>query len=305
VLLNRPDGAIMIPDDMSQVFLVKGLAQSVAEVIGEARLPWKVRTTLLPVAGRYIAYDGVMLTREMTVSADRHKELLAVYARAVEKRTIRATTPVDFTPPTTAGTGKRMDTEEAPSIPRVVDVSDAARKHSTLQRLKRAPKVPLPAGGCVFRRWDYTEQANPNHIVQIVSGIGVAIHMEMCKSLVPTVDEVMQMLEKGVFHNVGGGWKSNTAPSMVSIDAIEIFESVKEVLKSAGIDVDYYPPPSAEEEALSIAEPIVDHCKLCHATAGAGITLARCTRCRCVLYCCKEHQRIHWPHHKPVCIAPA
>ncbi|CAM9650152.1 unnamed protein product, partial [Choristocarpus tenellus] len=32
-----------------------------------------------------------------------------------------------------------------------------------------------------------------------------------------------------------------------------------------------------------------------------GRSLLKCTGCRMVLYCCKEHQVVHWPEHKGYC----
>ena len=31
--------------------------------------------------------------------------------------------------------------------------------------------------------------------------------------------------------------------------------------------------------------------------------LNACMKCRLAYYCCKEHQRLHWPEHKKICKA--
>ena len=41
------------------------------------------------------------------------------------------------------------------------------------------------------------------------------------------------------------------------------------------------------------------------ATDGGNKKLLKCSRCKCVSYCCKEHQRAAWPKHKQYCAAPS
>jgi len=48
-------------------------------------------------------------------------------------------------------------------------------------------------------------------------------------------------------------------------------------------------------------------CMVCGATSNRSddpfktTTLKRCSRCRCVTYCCVEHQKLHWKYHKALC----
>lgn len=43
------------------------------------------------------------------------------------------------------------------------------------------------------------------------------------------------------------------------------------------------------------------HCKKSGADLEAGNTMKRCGRCRCVFYCCVEHQKADWCKHKASC----
>eukprot|EP00562_Extubocellulus_spinifer_P001666 CAMPEP_0178487940 /NCGR_PEP_ID=MMETSP0696-20121128/9589_1 /TAXON_ID=265572 /ORGANISM="Extubocellulus spinifer, Strain CCMP396" /LENGTH=553 /DNA_ID=CAMNT_0020115665 /DNA_START=54 /DNA_END=1715 /DNA_ORIENTATION=- len=47
----------------------------------------------------------------------------------------------------------------------------------------------------------------------------------------------------------------------------------------------------------------VPKCSLCSKKEGGreGITLFRCSRCKLVFYCCKEHQERDWPNHRRSC----
>ena len=42
-------------------------------------------------------------------------------------------------------------------------------------------------------------------------------------------------------------------------------------------------------------------CSACQRTAAPGRSLLRCSRCHGMYYCSPEHQRQHWPEHRPFC----
>ncbi|KAJ1445147.1 hypothetical protein M885DRAFT_453990, partial [Pelagophyceae sp. CCMP2097] len=56
-------------------------------------------------------------------------------------------------------------------------------------------------------------------------------------------------------------------------------------------------------EALPVPRvaPSCAHCG--RPTAEDGERVMACARCKRVSYCSKEHQRLHWPAHKPSCTA--
>ncbi|XP_076283097.1 uncharacterized protein LOC143210266 [Lasioglossum baleicum] len=45
------------------------------------------------------------------------------------------------------------------------------------------------------------------------------------------------------------------------------------------------------------------YANVCHVCKqfGEGVSLRRCGNCTMIAYCCKEHQREHWPQHKDLC----
>ena len=101
---------------------------------------------------------------------------------------------------------------------------------------------------------------------------------------------------------------------VILIDSIEQVETVKYVLKDIPhMHVQYYPPPSAEEERLH-QDPLFKNintdpdrspsfaCAVCHAQkAPDGGKLKVCSQCNKTKYCCVEHQKQHWKIHKQYC----
>jgi len=46
---------------------------------------------------------------------------------------------------------------------------------------------------------------------------------------------------------------------------------------------------------------LVARCGHCNKTEGKNEKFSRCSRCQCVYYCCKQHQRDAWEAHKKIC----
>ena len=120
---------------------------------------------------------------------------------------------------------------------------------------------------------------------QLAEGDGMekAVHA----GVIEILTELMQRSEvSSVLHKVG----KRALQNIVDGDAIR-----EQRATDAGAD------PSWFRSAARI-------CALCECTAsqsqGArvmGLKLLKCSRCLRVRYCCKEHQRDHWPVHKHVC----
>lgn len=57
-----------------------------------------------------------------------------------------------------------------------------------------------------------------------------------------------------------------------------------------------------ELEAESIMDIyfFANACHVCRAY-GKGVELKRCSKCKSIAYCCREHQKKHWPRHKLLC----
>jgi hypothetical protein len=77
--------------------------------------------------------------------------------------------------------------------------------------------------------------------------------------------------------------------------------------------VEYYPPPSDEELAhsnrtnpnLKGVRDVAQYelcCHVCYKEEGpGGAKLMKCSRCKSVSYCSKDHQKAHWKEHKKYC----
>jgi hypothetical protein len=335
VLFGRPDGCILVSEDGQRVYLVQGIAQSLHEPIqARSRLPIMIRTTLLPFEG-YLVYDGLMTVQPAEITPTRVRKLWKAYWSAVENGTLIAGSgPNCHTGPLksngkknkkkknkknkkkASAAGAKGDDDEddgdddeddddvqpakPPVDPRVLPKKDYSK---LVARLAAAPHFAKldPNGLWVFRRFDYTLASNPDFAYGILSGGGMPMHMGQYSSLVPTCDDIMKALEDVIFRRRG----NNKVPSTVSIDAIEVIEPMRELLKLAGIDVLYYAPPSKEEEAmLHPQRPMGTRvCALCHMTSeDAGVpALLKCGRCKSAFYCSQAHQKEHWKYHKLEC----
>ena len=63
-------------------------------------------------------------------------------------------------------------------------------------------------------------------------------------ALVPTVDDILSAFLSALKN---GMWGGRGKPKYVAVDAKEIVDRLEEVLKPAGVQAGYYPPPSNEE----------------------------------------------------------
>lgn len=174
--------------------------------------------------------------------------------------------------------------------------SELARIKATKSRTMQAMQKTI-----VFRRFGYTEKANPQHMIGLMCG-GAPLHVDQTESLIPTAAEYIQIILKVID-------MINEKPAYISIDAKEVLKVMQKLLDPVGIKVSYYPPPSEEEEMmnnmtnphLSMQEKLPS-CAVCQTTSCAdGKKLLLCARCHGVYYCGKEHQKEHWPKHKKRC----
>jgi hypothetical protein len=97
VLFERRDGTILISDDLKVVYLVKGIQQSLGEILPDRHLvprPYMIRTTLLPFDG-CIVYDGLMQLISNRVRDHRvvQQRLRATYIKAFNEKQIRVREP--------------------------------------------------------------------------------------------------------------------------------------------------------------------------------------------------------------------
>ena len=310
VLVERRDGTILVSNDFQKVYLVLGLAQSIAEIIpGYTRKEYEVHgafvkskssMTLLNWRGK-VVYDGLMVSSMDTGKKSQWQKAVSAYINAVDSGSVISV--INRTPIVTEPAAK-------PSV--VVPKETVLRLQPAVEKLKKVPMLP---GGdaCpsiwIFRRHGYSERENPSFAISIFSSTagGVLVPYFEAKQLIPDAEDYMKLLEIGIA-------ASGKKPSAVSIDEESMVEPMGEILRPAGIDVAFYPPPSEEERAesdrtnpytkgLRFSSAHVIACYYCGRQEDRdGVTLLRCSRCRITHYCSKEHQKADWKTHKRFCV---
>ncbi len=95
----------------------------------------------------------------------------------------------------------------------------------------------------VYRRLDYSEKSNPNHIVTVIAGDGNIVGSFFSRKLAPTVQEYLDSVKDL-------STKYHKKPSTIMFDEKTAIERLGVVLGPAGVTALYYPPPSPEEEAF-------------------------------------------------------
>lgn len=81
-------------------------------------------------------------------------------------------------------------------------------------------------------------------MAMMMSGMDENAIWHQGSNLVPTVDDILRAIRSALKNPIWGG---RGKPKYVAVDAKEIVDRLKEILKPAGIEAGYYPPPSNEE----------------------------------------------------------
>jgi len=314
VLFERPDGTIVVSNDCKKVYLVLGLADSLAKPILRSsgtvikkyhlhspKAATVVCLTLLNWQGK-ICYDGLIAASHEKPSIKLIKKAIKAYIQAVDKG--KLITSISKTPLPSIDTS-----ETKPAAPPSVKMLEKLKP--ALNNIKSMSEVKGMGGDptmWVFRRHGYTPRENPNNIISVISSGGGQIGTEFrAKALIPDLADYMELLILGC-RSVG-----SRRPPMVLIDAITMVEPLKALLASTGIMVEYYPPPSDEEIAHSNrtnphlkgvrdVAPGELRCHVCYKEeSSGGAKLMKCSRCKSVSYCSQEHQKQHWKEHKKYC----
>lgn len=309
VLFDRPDGAILVSEDCKRVYLVLGLAQSIGEVSnlgyrngGYYKKPSYpppklhgpimgviMNTTLLNWQGM-IVYDGLMMSVAMA-SKGKIKEALKAYVDAVDQSTLitrieKKTGSLKEIPPPVVNPDevRRLKLDLFPKL-------EAIRKEKYRKKTSDLDMI-------ICRRVGYTEEGNPDHLVTIFGNHDGMLNptFHTCRALTPTVEEYVTMLHS-VIHTAG-------KPEYISVDELSVLETLTVVLDGTGVKASYYSPPSDEEATLQdVTNPHKPSgCAVCGVHLQPdGTKLFRCSRCKSVQYCSKEHQKKHWKLHKMMC----
>jgi hypothetical protein len=139
-------------------------------------------------------------------------------------------------------TNKKKKTQKPPK----------AEEQTLINKLKAIPVTPgtydkTPGSSVILRRKGYTEVENPEHEVVIMSDNGKDLDFFKYKQLVPTAEDVLKALLKV-------SKKTRKRPIMVGIDNADAAARVEFLLEGVqGTKAFYYPPPTPEETATSMA----------------------------------------------------
>jgi hypothetical protein len=309
VLMERPDGTIIVSNDLRNVYLVLGQAQSLGEVSnltypkyggppirGKSYPRPKFHGPLLGsrICGTLInweekiVYDGFLVPEEGPTKAVLRKAIKA-YTKAVDTNTLIVALAKAET------TTYKMEVFSLDEYELV--------KAELRQKLDEIEATPFAAPSnspfmCVARRHGYSEQENPDHLVAMIGDQGNwLVPFFQTKELIPTVQEYVELLYQVVVTNRMG------KPQTMAIDADVRVEKLQTLLKDTGVHVVYYPPPSPEEKKMfdvrgrsTMATPYCAVCKKTSCTDGSKLFL--CSGCRNEYYCCKEHQKEDWKRYK-------
>jgi len=293
ILLERPDGTIVISEDLKKVYLVQGLSDSLAGLArqnGSVTLPQTGTMTFVPYHG-HIVHDGMLLGCKRPANPLTTKYLYRVYAEAANKGEIITSIPL-------------------PSAQEVAAMKLAASQKETMELSPyyRSLQIDLKAnskiadeiqGKWFFCRHGCTEQRNPQHLITIVTGSRRPVLMGATTAAVkPTAEEILELLCDAVLEGEGH------RPHTIVTDEVTIMSELRALLKPVDIDVVCFPPPTPN--AVIAPGMIKNHCAMCGIPAAAlkflrGSDLLQCGRCRVREYCSRECQKQHWKKHKKDC----
>ena len=310
VLMERPDGTVLVSKDLKSVYLVLGQAQSLGEIAnvkfasnggppqrGKVYPKPKfhspligscISTTLINWEDK-IVYDGLLMPEDSPTKSVLKKALQA-YIKAVDTKTMivafeKKESAIPKIEVYSSGEYDQIRTELRHKLDEIRAASVAPPKYSPMM--------------WVARRHGYTEKDNPDHLVTILGAQAGSCLMPMVqtKDLIPSVHEYFDMLYQLIVSERKG------KPQSFAIDSDVRVEMLRSILKDTGIHVGYYPPPSPEEEKImDVRRPRGQSCEVCGVLSCLdGSKLLVCSACRSVQYCCKEHQKEDWKYHKRVC----
>ena len=160
ILLNRPDGTVVISEDKQKVYLVQGILHAVAKVVVRAgdHLPVYGMGNFLPFF-EYICFDGLFLGCPPAISAKLRRQLYGIYAAAVDSGNLITSLSLPVLPPaplptTGNGTGTKgtvPSSSGATDTPAPTPVISAQLQRH-LQRVKDMQKNQNPTNTWIFRR---------------------------------------------------------------------------------------------------------------------------------------------------------
>lgn len=278
------------------MYVVSGIASSLGYLLCKERkcsskfIGKAFETTLLNWNG-HIVYDGLIFGNGAKITKAELQRVIDAYITAIDTDTIISALPK-------GEAQNRMKVSESSGkkkTAKFVMTPEISRKVATIAAIP----VSTENGEdfVVFRRYGYTEQTNPYHIVvgmmHSTKMTGSAPITMRYKSLTPSLEDV---LDKIIEFSRQGGCRSKH----ILLDERSVMEQVIEAVKDIkDLKIDYYPPPSDEEVSYSdVTNPYLRTCSYDYCRK-RGDSMS--CPCKMVEYCSKECQRRDWKMHKVVC----
>ncbi len=255
VLMERPDGTILVSVDYSKVYLVVGLVNSVASVSGadyyfpkiHGRISSILITTVLLNWQNKIVYDGFLSPGE-AVSDETLEKAFQAYLNALNTGTLITNLPKNEA--TAAQVKPFMLNEEEYESYRL-------RYLLELQSINLKPSIEgfdinnpfalkeVIQHYVVYRRLGYTEEETPQHLLAALLGSELVGSLIM-ESATPIIEEYIQLTQN---YCDDEGRK----PAVIAIDYLPHFEMFRRLMGDVNIHVSYYPPASDVETFLNNA----------------------------------------------------
>jgi hypothetical protein len=290
VLFDRPDGTVVVSEDLRTVHLVLGIDKTIGYAanyhmideqwvradVSSRNLHGVVGTlctlTLLPWDNKII-YDTTLRHRARCTEKVLKKAYEA-YCKAVDEGTLQ-TTLVKVSPPKhnalSEGDLHRLQGEFYKDIQlmRVLDGNKEIWK-------------------CSRKKMDGIDSiVMSSNKGTTLGSFAVATEPSLC-------DYMALLRQLTALHGL---------PSAVHIDNTTMVNKLTYLLQGV-VQVVYFVPPSSEEMDIMRALVGADKPRCSYCTIDAcehGKQLFRCTSCHAVHYCTRDHQRLAWKHHKKVC----
>eukprot|EP01038_Epipyxis_sp_PR26KG_P017026 gene17026-23405_t len=227
---------------------------------------------LLPFKGLIVFDFHTFSGYRPAVSGKEYNDLVKVYVRALESKTIISTMKLN-----TFEIAEEINTSFS-SISSIIN-----NLRIELDYIKTALCVPIYYNW-TFGRHGHTVAENPLYLLSVIgSDCRELLSYHKCTSLTPSVSEYIKILHICV-------QSERAKPVQIMIDDENVVQDLHELLSFyCGIRVIYRLSQMEDEDEKS--------CQFCHIKTG----LSRCSRCKIAHYCSREHQALHWPIHKKIC----
>ena len=252
---------------LGNVYLVKGIGSQVGEDLPPEMLPFLARTCFVPLYDMLV-YDGILIgkgrsgNQVLTAKIQAHvtkavREQNVIYCGESSARGLWDTKPPEL--PTFSSEPAELEdsSKDAPYIATPVELDSAKLLVKYAKKIQSKHNRPTKL---IVRRFGWTREENPNLRVGLLFTHNQhphAMHQFCfqswpCYTLEELIPEIVEICKQ-----------ERAVPCVVWMDELSLIPQMKAVLKQAAeavgfgevIDVEWYPPPSAEEEAYIEENP--------------------------------------------------